>query len=324
MLGEILIILGITALLLALFFEHLLKLFTIKPSLNTNLTIYYGSQTGTAFRFAKDLVQEAIAYGIKATVIDLAAFNVEDLVKERLAVFVVATYGNGGPSANAVKLYRWLNDNEECKLANMRFAVFGCGDRIYKHFNRMAKVVADRLELRGAVKICNTGTGNASDNIEQDFYRWKELFWKTLNTNFTSKPSIVTHHNKELEYDLTTQQYMKASNTLITLDEYKILSIRELRDSIDEGSTLKIDIEVSNDQYSAGDTFAIFAENEERVVNRLAEFQGWDLDEKVVYKTNRAHPFPRNITLREALIKFCDLTGLLSYFSLKTKLARHN
>ena len=65
-------------------------------------------------------------------------------------------------------------------------------------------------------------------------------------------------------------------------------------------------------KYSTGDTFAIFAENEEQLVNQLAKFQGWNLDEKVAYKTNKTYPFPLNITIREALTKFCDLAGLLS------------
>jgi len=211
MLGEILIILGITALLIGFFFEYLPKLHTTKPSFNTSLAIYYGSQTGTAFGFAKDLAQETIKYGVKAKVIDLAAFTVENLVKEGLVVFIVATYGNGGPSANAVKFYRWLNSDENFGLSAIKFAVFGCGDRMYKHFNRMAKVVTEKLESRGAVKLCETGSGNASDNIEQDFYKWKQLFLKSLNTIPKTKISI---RNEEIEFDLTTQRYIQASNSL--------------------------------------------------------------------------------------------------------------
>lgn len=126
------------------------------------LMIYSGSQTGTATRLAGELAREAQAkYDIKARAADLAAFDQAALAGSRLAIFVVATYGEGGPTDNAQRFYQWLTDDkailnqEKDSLQTLRFGVFGCGDSSFtKTFNRMAKVTSEKLRARGAVQYC--------------------------------------------------------------------------------------------------------------------------------------------------------------------------
>ena len=117
------------------------------------LHIYFGSQTGNAAEFAKLLGEEASSHGIKANVVDLRGFDPATLAKQRLVVFVVSTYGKGGPTDNAKQFYAWLTGDKDLKpdfLAQTKFAVFGCGDKSYRWFNKMAKTTTEKIALRGA------------------------------------------------------------------------------------------------------------------------------------------------------------------------------
>jgi hypothetical protein len=61
------------------------------------MCIYFGSQTGTAEGFARIVLSEGQKHGFDAKVHDLEDFEPEQLQSSRLAVFLVATYGEGDP-----------------------------------------------------------------------------------------------------------------------------------------------------------------------------------------------------------------------------------
>jgi len=202
------------------------------------MSVYYGSQTGTSAGFAKIIVDEAGQFGAKSKLIDLAVFNPDDLKNDKLAVFVVSTYGRGGPSDNAKKFYQWLMAASEITpdfLKNTKFAVFGCGDKGFKFFNKMAKDVTEKLLARGAQKICDSGLGDASEDLESEFGAWKIKFWDAVKSTcaikqeLTPKIADISHkHEPDLEisfeekdivnfdfskvqFDLMTKQYIDSS-----------------------------------------------------------------------------------------------------------------
>eukprot|EP00826_Nyctotherus_ovalis_P060994 TRINITY_DN8633_c0_g1_i8.p1 TRINITY_DN8633_c0_g1~~TRINITY_DN8633_c0_g1_i8.p1 ORF type:complete len:311 (+),score=74.80 TRINITY_DN8633_c0_g1_i8:234-1166(+) len=306
---------------------------TSSHKLPIELPIYYGSQTGTASGFANDLAQEAIKYGVKPKVIDLADFNLNEFAKEKVSVFVVATYGRGGPTANAANFYKWLKSSENLEkdyLKDKEIAVFGCGDRGYKRFNQMAKDVADLLTARGARNICETGLGDAGEDIEGDFAAWRKSFWESFQAPCTRKeneevvevvfdPGEVQAANfSSVEFELSAKLFLEASNLLqpLKIEDIRILSMKELREDTTEGSTLMLELDgkASGLTYTAAQTVAIFPTNEETLVAHLAALQGWQLDQKFIlkYKVAVPYPFPGVVTVREALARFCNLTGLLT------------
>ena len=99
-----------------------------------HLTIYYGSQTGTAESFAQQIAREGDEHGFKVHVVDLEDVaedtagasldgNLEDAVKAALmdpakadangcsrAVFLMATYGEGEPTDNAAQFVAMLKE----------------------------------------------------------------------------------------------------------------------------------------------------------------------------------------------------------------------
>ena len=70
-----------------------------------------------------------------------------------LAVFMLATYGEGDPTDNAVEFNDKLT-NDGMELSGMKFAVFGLGNKTYEHFNiKMGKFVDVKLEELGAKRV---------------------------------------------------------------------------------------------------------------------------------------------------------------------------
>jgi NADPH-ferrihemoprotein reductase len=84
--------------------------------------VLFGTQTGTAEKFSKQLVTKLTAlYGEHAKCIaqDLEQYKHEvALPRERIVFFVMATYGDGEPTDSAQNFVQWLNDQSETSGAD--------------------------------------------------------------------------------------------------------------------------------------------------------------------------------------------------------------
>lgn len=128
------------------------------------MVVFYGSQTGTAEEFAARLAKEATRYGMKAIVADPEECDMDDLTKLKdiensLAVFCVATYGEGDPTDNAQEFFDWLN-NGGTELAGLRYSIFGLGNKTYEHYNKVGTYLDKRLEELGAERVFELGLGD--------------------------------------------------------------------------------------------------------------------------------------------------------------------
>lgn len=92
-----------------------------------SLVVFYGSQTGTAEEFAGRLAKEGIRYRLKGMVADPEECDMEELLQLKdidnsLAVFCLATYGEGDPTDNAMEFYEWIT-NGDVDLNGLNYAV---------------------------------------------------------------------------------------------------------------------------------------------------------------------------------------------------------
>lgn len=95
---------------------------------NTNVAVFYGSQTGTAEEFSCRLAKDAKRYGMKGKAIDPEECDMSklsmfpDMVPNGLAIFCLATYGEGDPTDNTKEFFEML-ENPDVSFEGLRFAV---------------------------------------------------------------------------------------------------------------------------------------------------------------------------------------------------------
>jgi sulfite reductase alpha subunit-like flavoprotein len=149
-----------------------------------NLSIFFGSQTGTAEGFARIVMEEAKKQGYDARTVDLEDFTPEKLADAKFAVFLMATYGEGEPTDNAAAFYKWMKNEDGSAsaeyLSTLKYCVFGLGNRQYEHFNRMGKFTDEHLEKFGARRVMPVGLGDDDGSLEDDFEKWREMLWAKL------------------------------------------------------------------------------------------------------------------------------------------------
>lgn len=103
-----------------------------------------------------------------------------------LVFFVMATYGEGEPTDNAVDFWDLVsdeqpqfseNEDEEVPLKNLRYVAFGLGNKTYEHYNEVIRNVDKRLTSMGAKRIGERGEGDDDGSLEEDFLAWQEEMW---------------------------------------------------------------------------------------------------------------------------------------------------
>ncbi|KAH3886012.1 NADPH--cytochrome P450 reductase-like [Dreissena polymorpha] len=301
-----------------------------------NVVVFYGSQTGTGEEFAGRLAKDCAGYGMKGMVADPEECEMEDLsrlseIEKGLAIFCMATYGEGDPTDNAQEFYEWLQTGD-VELAGVKYAVFGLGNKTYEHYNAMGKYVDKRLEELGAERVFELGMGDDDGNIEEDFVTWREKFWPAVCEQFGVEPTgdqfNIRQYNLTVHDDLSQEKVFKGEIARLRSFENQrppydaknpylapVKVNRELHKAGDRSCMhIEFDISGSKIRYEAGDHVAIFPKNDTAVVEKIGKRLGVDLD-TVITLTNvddeasKKHPFPNPCSYRTALLHYLDITS---------------
>lgn len=301
-----------------------------------SLIVFYGSQTGTGEEFAGRIAKEGIRYQLKGMVADPEEYEMEELIHLKdipnsLAVFCLATYGEGDPTDNAMDFFEWLQ-NGDVNLTGLNYAVFGLGNKTYEHYNEVGIYVDRRLEELGATRVFELGLGDDDGNIEDDFITWKDRFW----------PAVCEHFGIEATgEDVSVRQYQLTEHPEINPDRVytgevaRLHSLKNQRPPFDIKNPylapvrvnrelhktgdrscmhIEFDIEGSKMRYDTGDHLAIYAQNDSSLVNKLGKLLDADLDTIFTLtntdeESSKKHPFPCPCSYRTALTYYLDITS---------------
>lgn len=178
------------------------------------IKIFFGSQTGTAEKFAGELDAALKNENMDTEVTDLKVFDPEGFLSEcrnpkNLYLFVVSTYVDGRPSENAQWFFSWLEDTtqdfrvQKTLLDDVQYAVFGLGNSEYgENFNVVAKKVdgyLKELKARPFIElVCgDEGSESTHGGLEGDFEHWQNQLVQKLKSKKLESDSCLCNGKKE-------------------------------------------------------------------------------------------------------------------------------
>ncbi|CAG8525439.1 11060_t:CDS:2 [Diversispora eburnea] len=278
-----------------------------------NVVMFFGSQTGTAEDYASRLAKEG---------------------QQRF----------GEPTDDAVEFWDLINSEtpefskqipiEDKPLSNLRFVIFGLGNKTYEHFNEVGKRTNAKFIEFGAKRIGEPGEGDDDGSLEEDFLGWKEDMWKAVcdemgidQNEVQSGARIPTYNITELEdcdidqvYFGEHSEHALISNSDVPYDQRnpypsKIINSRELFNSSDRNCIhMEFDIKDSGITYQSGDHVAIWPINPEQEVYRLLKVLGlWEKKDTIVTvestdpSASKKHPFPVPTTYATIFRYYLDI-----------------
>ncbi|CAI6046054.1 unnamed protein product [Clonostachys chloroleuca] len=271
--------------------------------------VLYRSQTGTAEGFAYQLVNEAQTklglHRMAASLEDYQFSSLNSVSRERLLVFILASFGEGEPTDNAVDFPNFITDKDESlsglehterPLKNLRYASFGLGNNTYQYFNRVARDADRALQALGAIRLGPAGEGDdGAGTMDEEFLSWKELMWSACKgqMGFSEHQATYKPMFPMVECDLSADSpevYRGEPNELHLQGQPELCQIharnpfiapavqsRELFSNT-ERNCLHIEIDISGTQlsYQTGDHVAAWVSNPNQEIDRFLRILGLD------------------------------------------------
>ena len=162
------------------------------------LYVLYGSNSGTSEGFAQRVASNAPAHGFRPSIGTLDS-AVDSIPSDGPVVIITASFEgqfryslhlvtpsvnpkSGQPADNAANFVEWLNDLQGESLSNLRYAVFGCGNRDWvQTYQRIPKLVDELIGKHGGQALMSRGEGDAGGSeMFNDFVNWEDLLFKKL------------------------------------------------------------------------------------------------------------------------------------------------
>lgn len=312
-----------------------------------NCVIFFGSQTGTAEDYASRLAKEGSQrFGLKTMVADLEDYDYENLDKfpeDKVAFFVLATYGEGEPTDNAVDFYQFITgedtafESDENPLSSLRYVAFGLGNNTYEHYNSMVRHVDTALTKFGGVRIGEAGEGDdGAGTMEEDYLAWKEPMWTALVEKMGLEEREAVY---EPVFSITDEESMNPEDDRVYLGEPNknhlegnsqgpyhahnpyiapIVESRELFTVKGRNCLhMEVDVSGSNVNYQTGDHVAVWPTNAGVEVDRFADVFGIKeklnhvISVKALDVTSKV-PFPTPTTYDAAVRYHMEICGPVS------------
>nr|QZX63206.1 NADPH-dependent diflavin oxidoreductase 1 [Halisarca dujardinii] len=305
-------------------------------SIERNILILFGSQTGTAQDVAERIGREAWRRHFGARCFAMDEYQISNLLYERLVVFVAATTGQGDEPDSMKKFWRFLlrKSLPANSLSNVNCAVLGLGDSSYQKFNFVGKKLYRRLLQLGASSLLDLGLADDQHDLGPDAVvdPWSGKLWGRLeelcplpvgmtplpadsipppryNVSLTKASEEVRapSWSKELDTDPSaTFPYharMVANERLTSPDHFQDVRL------------ITFDIAESGMKYAAGDVLMVRPQNSEEAVDEFLQVMNLDPDQGVTLTPSSTEAplatcLPRESTVKWLVTHYFDIQSI--------------
>lgn len=222
------------------------------------LTILYGSETGTAQDFAESIWRDSKKFHFSGSVKPMNSYEAPDLINEKLVLFVCSTTGVGEEPENMKIFWKFLlrRSLPADSLSGMKFAVIGFGDSSYEKFNFVAKKLHKRLMQLGGTPILDLALCDDQHDLGPSavYLPWLTAVWDKLNTAVCPLPSglePLSTSPMEIRWKIETVDEDKENDSRVRADR-DCLYKKSAEVHLVDGVSLKL---VSNQRTTSEDHF---------------------------------------------------------------------
>ena len=255
---------------------------TSENSVQSAITVLYGSRTGNGASIAKKLKAQAELNGISVRLEDLNDYPITKLKDEKYVLVIVSTHGEGVPPIAAEEFYDFIHGKRAPKLTQTKFSVLALGDRSYIHFCKTGKDVDKRFEELGAERFYPRVDCDIDFQLEAE--NWINGIVSKLPTQNNSLSG--SSNSKNVVFGLTIPESSLLKETTYTKTnpfKTRILDKIHLNGRGSEKETIHYEISLENSGivYEPGDALGIFPVNSSHLVDELLEALKLDVTSKI-------------------------------------------
>jgi cytochrome P450/NADPH-cytochrome P450 reductase len=253
-----------------------------RPGHNTPLLVLFGSNLGTAEELATRVADLAEVNGFATTLAPLDD-HVGKLPTRGGVLIFCASY-NGAAPDNATHFVQWLgSDLPKDAFANLRYAVFGCGNSDWAAtYQSIPRFIDEQLSGHGGKSVYTRGEGDARGDLDGEFEGWFSKLAPLATKEFGIDSSFSRNAEDEPLYSIEPVA-PSVSNVVVALGgaaPMQVLANSELQNKSgpnpSQRSTRHIEVQLPpGATYRVGDHLSVVPRNDPALVDSVARRFGF-------------------------------------------------
>lgn len=274
------------------------------------VAVLYGSQTGTAEGLARKLTKHLKSGGFDPVLNSLEGYVPATLASEKLAVFIVSTYGEGDAPDAAQGFFQELCVQKFPLLDNLSYAILALGDSHYEHFCQFGKDLDTKLLTLGATRLLDRVECDV--DVDGPFAAWKAAVGSRLG-KLASRPEPASLRGNGTVNGVVNGHSAVEARSAAEVHASRerpysapIVEKRALTASSSSKRTIHLtfSIDASQMHYEAGDACGVVPHNHPALVDTILELLPFTGNESVEI------PKAGSMSLRQALLDKFVITRL--------------
>lgn len=286
-----------------------IPLAAVEKRLGVTLQVLYGSNLGTCEALANDVANQADRLGLDVKLCSL------DEVAGSLSsgpVLIICSSYNGAAPDNAARFCAWLSEVES--LPDVRYAVFGCGNREWSNtYQKVPRQIDAELARLGATQLVRLTEGDASGDLDGAFRAWKQALLEVFANRLGVDPRSMAPQQPLYSVEILEELHPNPFAEVYEATPMVVVDNRELQATELSGrSTRHIELALPEDvTYHAGDHLGVIPQNSPALVSRVAAAFG--LNPEIRIKLHKRHnataalPIDRILAVGTLLTHYVEL-----------------